>query len=201
LTVRPATHADLADLTQIYNHYVETSHATFDTQPFEVGARAAWLEQFDGVRYQCWVADNHGTGTNIADIGTGTISADIGTGTNSGTNSGTGTNTTTDLGTGITGYATSQQLKPKSAYETSVEVSVYIAPGWARQGIGRGLYESLFGNLVGQDLHRAYAIIALPNDASVALHQDFGFRDVARLSEVGRKFDRYWDVIWMERAL
>ena len=55
--------------------------------------------------------------------------------------------------------------------------------------------------LEGQDLRRAYAAVTLPNEASVALHRRFGFREVATFSEVGRKFGGYWDIRWMERAL
>jgi phosphinothricin acetyltransferase len=49
-------------------------------------------------------------------------------------------------------------------------------------------------------VHRALAAIALPNDASVGLHERFGFRFVGRLTEVGWKFDRFWDVAWYERG-
>jgi phosphinothricin acetyltransferase len=50
-------------------------------------------------------------------------------------------------------------------------------------------------------VHRAYAGIALPNDASFALHRRFGFTEIGTYREVGRKFGRYWDVLWLERPL
>jgi phosphinothricin acetyltransferase len=50
-------------------------------------------------------------------------------------------------------------------------------------------------------VHRAYALIALPNDTSLALHRSFGFEQVSHLTEVGRKFDRYWTVQWYEKRL
>jgi len=99
----------------------------------------------------------------------------------------------------VLGYACSTEFKPKPAYETSVEVSVYLHPDHAGRGLGRALYERLFNALATQDVHRAYAGIALPNDASLALHRSFGFEQVSHLTEVGRKFDRYWDVVWLER--
>ena len=68
-------------------------------------------------------------------------------------------------------------------------------------GVGSSLYAELFDALRDQDLHRAIAGIALPNPASVALHGRFGFTQVARFTEQGRKFGRYWDVAWFERAL
>ena len=162
MRIRPADRPDLARLTEIYNHYVVHSHATFDMDPFTETTRSPWFEAFDGGRYQCWVAETDGS---------------------------------------IAGYACSQPLKPKAAYQTSVEVSVYLDPDSQGRGLGRTLYEHLMPALAARDLHRAYALIAQPNEPSMALHAAFGFRPVSHLTEVGRKFGRYWDVIWLEKAL
>jgi phosphinothricin acetyltransferase len=101
----------------------------------------------------------------------------------------------------ILGYATSSPFRPKPAYATSVETTVYVAPGAGRRGIGTLLYKALFETLAGEDLHRAYAGIAQPNDPSTRLHERFGFRYVGTYREVGRKFGRWWDVAWYERPL
>lgn len=162
MDIRPAERRDLAPITEIYNHYVIGSHATFDVDTFTEQAREPWFATFDGARYQCWVADDGGR---------------------------------------VLGYACSAPLKPKAAYQTSVEVSVYVAPDTHRRGLGRALYGALLPALENRDVHRAYALIAQPNEPSMALHAAFGFRPVSHLSEVGRKFDRYWDVVWLEKAL
>ena len=101
----------------------------------------------------------------------------------------------------ILGYATSSPYRAKPAYETSVEVTVYVAPRAGRRGIGTLLYKALFEDLAGEDVHRAYAGIAQPNAASNALHEKFGFKPIGTFTAVGRKFDKYWDVKWMERPL
>ncbi|NUQ96313.1 MAG: N-acetyltransferase [Streptomyces sp.] len=101
----------------------------------------------------------------------------------------------------ILGYATSSPYRVKPAYGTSVEVTVYVAPHAGRRGIGTLLYKALFEALAEEDLHRAYAGIAQPNEASTRLHESFGFRYVGTYREVGRKFDRYWDVAWYEKEL
>ena len=101
----------------------------------------------------------------------------------------------------ILGYATSSPYRPKPAYSTSVEVTVYVAPRAGRRGIGTLLYKALFEALADEDLHRAYAGIAQPNEASTRLHERFGFRYVGTYREVGRKFGRYWDVAWHEKEL
>lgn len=101
----------------------------------------------------------------------------------------------------VAGYAGTRGFRDKRAYDTSVETSVYLAPGATGRGLGRALYERLFAALEGADVHRAIAGITLPNDASVALHRRFGFESVGVMREVGRKHDRWWDVLWMEKAL
>ncbi|MFF8192235.1 GNAT family N-acetyltransferase [Streptomyces bobili] len=101
----------------------------------------------------------------------------------------------------ILGYATSSPFRAKQAYATSVEVTVYLRPDAGGRGVGTLLYKALLEALSGEDLHRAYAGIAQPNEASVRLHERFGFRHVGTYREVGRKFGRYWDVAWFERDL
>lgn len=101
----------------------------------------------------------------------------------------------------VVGFATSSRFRPKPAYETSVEVSIYLSPEAAGRGIGARLYTTLFAALKGEDVHRAYAGISLPNPASVALHERLGFKPAAHFTEQGRKFGRYWDVAWFEKAL
>ncbi len=99
------------------------------------------------------------------------------------------------------GYASSQRLRPKPAYDCSVETTVYVAPEYARRGIGAMLYDALLASLEGVGVHQAFAGIALPNDASVALHEAVGFRHVGTFPEAGFKFDRYWDIAWYVRRL
>ncbi|WFB05924.1 N-acetyltransferase family protein [Streptomyces sp. LX-29] len=101
----------------------------------------------------------------------------------------------------VLGYATSSALRPKQAYETSVETSIYLAPEHTGRGLGGLLYQALFEALAEEDVHRAYAVITQPNEASMRLHQRFGFRPAGVHHEVGRKFGTYWDVAWLERPL
>lgn len=104
-------------------------------------------------------------------------------------------------GNQVLGYANSAPFKPKPAYQTSVEVSVYVAPDAQGQGIASELYQNLLQQLVCTSTHRAYGGIVLPNDGSVALHHKFGFVQVGLYREVGFKAGRYWDVAWFERSL
>jgi phosphinothricin acetyltransferase len=101
----------------------------------------------------------------------------------------------------IVGFASSSRFRPKPAYETSIETSVYLSPESVGRSAGSRLYEALFKALEGEEVHRAYAGIALPNPASIALHERFGFKRVAHFTEQGRKFDRFWDVAWYEKPI
>lgn len=101
----------------------------------------------------------------------------------------------------VVGYAGTGKFRDKAAYDTSVEVTIYCAHDATGRGVGSTMYRTLFAALQDEDVHRLLAGITLPNDASVALHRSFGFKDVGVFSENGRKFDRYWDVVWMDRPL
>ncbi|MCP5412592.1 MAG: N-acetyltransferase [Alphaproteobacteria bacterium] len=94
----------------------------------------------------------------------------------------------------VAGWASSHRYNERAAYDTTVLSSIYLAPDAVGQGLGRRLYATLFEALGGQDIHRAFGGITLPNDASLALHRAFGFEPVGIYREVGRKFGRYWDV-------
>ncbi len=102
----------------------------------------------------------------------------------------------------VTGYVETQPFRPKVAYARSVELSVYVAPDGTGRGVGGALYRTLLDELAAdQRFHRAYAIVALPNDISVAFHERHGFHRRGTLSEAGFKFGRYLDVAYYERAL
>ena len=101
----------------------------------------------------------------------------------------------------VLGYATSSVFRPRAAYDRSIETSVYVRDGVTGRGLGTRLYRALFTALADEDIHRVYAGVTTPNDASVALHRRFGFREVGRFHEVGWKFDRWWDVVFLEKRV
>jgi phosphinothricin acetyltransferase len=101
----------------------------------------------------------------------------------------------------LVGYATTSRFRPKAAYDTTVESSVYCRADCVRRGVGTLLYRALFETIAGEDVHQIVAGVTLPNPASLALHERLGFRPVGVFPSVGRKFDRYWDVGWFERPL
>lgn len=101
----------------------------------------------------------------------------------------------------LIGYASSGTFRAKAAYGRSVETSVYLDHRHRGRGDGRRLYQALFDVLAAETVHRAFAGVALPNDASIALHRRLGFTSIGVFGEVGYKFGRYVDVEWFERSV
>lgn len=89
------------------------------------------------------------------------------------------------------GYATLSSYRPKEAYASTVELSVYIDPSYRRQGIARRLIADILAEARGRDdIHTVISVITEGNDASVRLHEEFGFACCGTLREVGKKFGR-----------
>ena len=93
----------------------------------------------------------------------------------------------------LAGYAYASRHRERHAYQWSVDVSCYVHPQFRGQGIGARLYRALLGILKRQGFQCAYAGIALPNEASVRLHESFGFVHRGTIREVGWKFGRWID--------
>jgi phosphinothricin acetyltransferase len=161
IRIRPATSADLARMTEIYNYFVIHTPVTFDIEPYTVDRRAVWFEQFSTTgRYRLLVAEKNNE---------------------------------------LLGYAGTTRFRAKAAYDTTVETTIYCDPNLVRTGIGSRLYSRLFAAIAEEDIETIVAGYTLPTPASAALHIRFGFNPVGVFHKNGRKFNRYWDVAWMER--
>lgn len=155
MNIRSVSCDDADQIAEIYNHYILTSHCTFEMTPIEPTEMQSRIK---GVL-------DHGLPFLVADI-----------------------NNT------VNGYAYAKQFRPRPGYRHSAEVSVYVKDGSEGKGIGAALYGQLFDAISTLDFHTVIAVIALPNDASVRLHEKFGFEKVAHLREVGFKFGKWIDV-------
>ena len=164
MEVRAGRADDLPALTEIYNHYVEQTHVSFDLERFTAEERRDWFSHYaETGRHRLLVAES-------------------------------------DAGV-VVGYATSGRFRDKAAYNPSVETTVYCAAEAVGRGVGSALYGALFEALRTEDVHCAYAGVAMPNEASLALHRRFGFTEIGTFHQVGRKFGKWWDVTWLERRL
>jgi phosphinothricin acetyltransferase len=160
--LRPAKADDLPALLAIYNHYVETSHITFDTEPATLAERQVWFRQHQ--------------------------------------ESGPHRLICAELGGQVVGYVASSAFHYKPVYAASVETSIYISPAECGRGLGTQLLGHLIEMLEAEtSVHRLYAGITLPNEASMALHTKHGFEVAGTFSEVSQKSGRFWDLCWLER--
>ena len=98
------------------------------------------------------------------------------------------------------GYAYGSPHRTRAAYANSCDVAVYVDPAFGRRGIGRALYGALLDRLAAS-CHAAFAGVALPNEASIALHEAMGFTYLGTYREVGWKMGGWRDVAWYQRLL
>jgi phosphinothricin acetyltransferase len=101
----------------------------------------------------------------------------------------------------VAGYAYASRHRERASYRWSADVTVYVSAGHQRRGVGRGLYETLFGLLVRQGIYEACAGITLPNDASVGLHESLGFERVGVYRDIAYKFGSWRSVGWWQKTL
>ena len=213
--IRPALPSDAGAINRIYNYYVQHDIATFDVEPWNETKRIEWLAQFcvDPTVFDVATVDNVDGGDNIVNIDTvdkvnkvvdNTVNintayyalvaeVDKVTKVDNVTN-------VTNVDTPIIGFACNTAFRARPAYRLSTETTVY-ADIDAPRGVGAALYRRLFELIARTSLHRAYAVIALPNARSVALHERFGFMHVGAANQVGYKFDKFVDIAWYEKKL
>ncbi len=101
----------------------------------------------------------------------------------------------------VAGYAYAAAHRDRASYRWAADVTVYIGEGHRRQGIGKALYGALLPLLAHQGIQVAIAGITLPNDASVGLHESFGFELVGVYPRIGWKLGSWRDVGWWQLDL
>jgi L-amino acid N-acyltransferase YncA len=101
----------------------------------------------------------------------------------------------------LAAYAYAGEHRSRPAYQWSTDVSCYVRDGARRRGIGARLYQALFRILALQGFTNAFAGIALPNAASVGMHEAAGFVALGRYRDVGFKQGEWHDTVWMQRTL
>jgi L-amino acid N-acyltransferase YncA len=155
MRIRPVEAADAEAITEIYNHYIQTSYATFELETIDAFEMSRRIDDLLKDGYPFLVAEESEE---------------------------------------VVGYAYAHQFRPRPAYKQSAEVSVYIKPKFEGRKIGTKLYKRLLSGCFASGAHTLIAVISLPNDASVRLHERFGFEKIGQFREVGRKFNRWIDV-------
>ncbi len=99
------------------------------------------------------------------------------------------------------GYAYASAYRDRLAYQWNVEVSIYVEEDKKKTGVATKLYTELFSELKRIHICKAYAVIAMPNDASINFHTKMGFEKFATYTNVGFKLNQWHDVLWMEKTI
>jgi L-amino acid N-acyltransferase YncA len=178
--IRVATQADLPAINAIYNYYVLHSTCTYQLEPTPDGERQAWFSRY-GPRLPVTVAYAHAPALPDTPPHGPAAPHEPDTG-------------------GIIGWASLTPLHERPAYRFTVEDSVYVHPAWHRRGVGRALLADLLRRADELQYRNVIAIISADQEASVALHRQLGFVEAGRLVKVGFKFERWLDVVYLQRA-
>lgn len=101
----------------------------------------------------------------------------------------------------VLGCAYSDIYRDHPAFSETIETSIYLGPASRGKGLGAALYRELFASLRDEKLHLAVAGIALPNEASVALHKKLGFEEVGVFKEYARVKGVYYSSMWLQKPL
>ena len=101
----------------------------------------------------------------------------------------------------VVGYAYASTYYARAAYDWTTELSIYVAKESLGQGIGSALYTALEEELEARGYLRFLACIAVPNEASISMHEKRGYVQVAHFPKIGYKFNKWHDIVWMQKNL
>ena len=166
ITIRKGRPEDVPALLDIYNYEVINGTATFDLQPKTLIERMQWFEEHQTEMHPLLVAE---LSPEEADTALAQPS--------------------------VAGYATLSSYRPKAAYDSTAELSLYIAPACRGRGVATALMQAILqAARKCPELHMVVSVITGGNAASIHLHEKFGFTHCGTLHEVGFKHGAYRDV-------
>jgi phosphinothricin acetyltransferase len=161
LVIRDAVAGDAPSIAQIYNHYIQTSTATFDEVPKTTADRVAWISAADEAHPRI-VAERDGV---------------------------------------VVGFASITPYRERPAWRLTAEVGVYVSEQSTGSGIGPALLDELVVRARRMGLHVLVSQVTADNAASLKMGERAGFEQVGMMREVGRKFDRWLDLVILEMLL
>jgi phosphinothricin acetyltransferase len=180
--LRLATEADLPAINDIYNYYIPRSTCTYQLEPETIEARRAWFAEHPPERYPVIVAELAVPGTPQRAFPTAPMAVSAASGL-------------------IAGWGSLSKFRERAAYAPTVEASVYIHHEHHRRGIGRAILVDLIERARAAGYHSLIGGASADQEASVALQESLGFKRVALLKEVGYKFGRWLDVVYLQLML
>jgi len=191
LSIRLATEADLPAINDIYNHYVPISTTTYELEPTTLAERRRWFAGRAPI-HPVTVAEQAGD-RRPQTGGAETAAAP--------TLQPTAYSLQPTACPPILGFGSLHTFRNKPGYRFTVENSVYVHPDHHRMGVGSAIILDQIERARQLGLHTIVAGIDKEQTASLALHYKHGFREVGRFPQVGRKFDRWLDAVFMQLIL
>ena len=101
----------------------------------------------------------------------------------------------------VVGYAYASTYYARAAYDWTTELSIYVSKEARGHGIGSDLYTALEEELQARGYLRFLACIAVPNEASISMHEKRGYVQVAHFPKIGYKFNKWHDIVWMQKTI
>jgi L-amino acid N-acyltransferase len=192
-TIADAGERDLPGILAIYNHAVAHTTAIWNEQRVDLENRHVWWRSRIEAGFPVLVAlagsaENSSPGTGEAESAQ---SAEPGEGP---------TPSATPAST-VLGYASYGPFRPFDGYRLTAEHSVYVAETARRRGVARALLTALEERARAQGLHVLIGGIAADNEPSLRLHAQLGYHETGRLPEVGQKFGRWLDLVFLQKLL
>ncbi len=178
--IRPARSADVPGVLEIYNDAVLHTTAVYTYDPLTLQMMQQWYKDKTEKNLPVFVAE--ASSPAAAPAASPTAPA-------------------TSPTTSIAGFATYGPFRPWPAYQYTVEHSIYVHKDFRGQGLAKKLLQTLIDHATAAHLHTIVAGIDSENAVSINLHQQFGFREVGSLAQVGYKFDRWLDLKFMQLIL
>ncbi len=160
--IRTATAEDAVGIAPIYNHYIDATWVTFETEPVSVDDMAQRIRETLDLPLPWLIAEEGGK---------------------------------------VAGYAYASKWKGRCAYRFSVESTIYLHPDATGRGLGVRLYSALIDAIKAVSMRSVIGGIALPNDASIRLHERLGFKKVGHFEKVGFKHEQWVDVGYWQLQL
>jgi L-amino acid N-acyltransferase len=171
MVIRPASESDLPEILTIYNDIIANSTAVYRDQPVTLEDRLAWFRSRTKLSYPILVASDE-------------VASD---------------NSTSP--TNIVGFSTFGDFRSGSGYRFSAEHTVHVHPGYRGRGVGSKLLLALLPHAQRLGKHTLIGGVDADNTASIRFHERLGFERVAHLRQVGFKFNRWLDLILLQRHI
>lgn len=210
--IRPAREADVPGILEIYNHAILNTTALYTYEPFPIEMMQQWFADKQAKDLPVLVAETTAPAAPV--------STSEGTGAAASTPAAAAAPAITGAGTAaasaqtpaapaqaatapaqIAGFASYGPFRPWPAYKYSVEHSIYVHKDQRGKGIANTLLHRLIDHATAANLHTIVAGIDSENAVSINLHKKFGFKETARIKEVGYKFGRWLDLVFMQLIL